>query len=51
MYEAGADYVLLPRVLTAQHLKDILPSILRGRNDQIKNKHMILLRGREEIIE
>lgn len=51
MYNAGADYVLLPRVLTAQHLKEILPSVQRGRNDQIKQKHITLLRGRQEILE
>jgi Kef-type K+ transport system membrane component KefB len=53
MYAAGADYVLLPRLLAAQHLLPILTTLLHGDTDtmaQIKADHLGQLRYRKEIV-
>jgi Kef-type K+ transport system membrane component KefB len=51
MYHEGADYVLLPRVVVADHLIDILDGMLKGNLETFLKKNEIeKLIGREEII-
>lgn len=51
MYHEGADYVLLPRVIVADHLIDILDGMLKGHLGELLKQHEIeKLQGREEII-
>lgn len=51
MYHEGADYVLLPRVVIADHLIDILEGMLTGNLETFLKKNEIeKLIGREEII-
>lgn len=51
MYHEGADYVLLPRVVVADHLIDILDGMLKGNLETFLKKNEIeKLTGREEII-
>ncbi len=51
MYHEGADYVLLPRVVVADHLIDILDGMLKGNLEIfLKNNEIEKLTGREEII-
>ena len=51
MYHEGADYVLLPRVVIADHLIDILEWMLTGNLETFLKKNEIeKLIGREEII-
>lgn len=53
MYAAGADYVLLPRMLAAQHVCDIAERLLREDGTamaQWKQEHVEHLRLREEIV-
>ncbi len=53
MYAEGADYVLMPRMIAAQHLLEITERILRGENmelAQLKQAHIEHLQVREEIV-
>ncbi len=51
MYNEGADYVFLPRVLAAQHLIPVLNNLLNEKDDeQSKNTELEKLKFREEII-
>ncbi len=51
MYEAGADYVYLPRVLAAQHLHDMIHFALSGGNmADVREKEIAQLRQRQETI-
>ena len=51
MYHEGADYVLLPRVIVADHLIDILDGMLKGNLcELLKTNEIEKLHGREEII-
>ena len=48
MYEAGADYVLLPRHLLAEHLREILRCIGDGTLDQKRQSEQEALSSRRE---
>lgn len=51
MYEAGADYVYLPRVLAAQHLHDMIHFALSGGNmADVREKEIAQLKQRQETI-
>jgi len=53
MYAEGADYVLMPRMIAAQHLLEITERILRGESmelAQLKQAHIEHLQVREEIV-
>jgi Kef-type K+ transport system membrane component KefB len=50
MYSEGADYVLLPRVISAKHLIEVLVVMLSGSVEEIKIAEMEKLKMREEII-
>ncbi len=53
MYAAGADYVLLPRVLAAQHVCEIAACLLQDDGAEMarrKQEHITHLRLREEIV-
>ena len=51
MYHEGADYVLLPRIIVADHLIDIFDGMLKGNlGELLKVSEIEKLKGREEII-
>lgn len=53
MYTEGADYVLMPRMVAAQHLLEMTERILHGATMQIeplKQAHIESLQVREEIV-
>lgn len=50
MYAEGADYVLLPRLVVADHLIPVLREILAGESKALKEKEIERLKSREEII-
>jgi hypothetical protein len=53
MYAEGADYVLIPRLLAAQHLLPIIELCLQGDAEgmaQLKQAHLDYLQAREEIV-
>jgi len=53
MYAEGADYVLMPRLIAAQHLLEITDRMLRGETmevAQLKQAHIEHLQVREEIV-
>ncbi|MBM3224809.1 MAG: hypothetical protein FJZ47_13525 [Candidatus Tectomicrobia bacterium] len=53
MYAEGADYVLLPRILAAQHLRHVIEVLLSDDADtiaQLKQAHCDALQGREEVV-
>jgi Kef-type K+ transport system membrane component KefB len=50
MYEAGADYVVLPRVETARAFLDILEAIERGDLDVLRERALADLSDREEVL-
>jgi len=53
MYAEGADYVLMPRLIAAQHLLEITERMLRGETmeiAQLKQAHIEHLQVREEIV-
>jgi voltage-gated potassium channel Kch len=53
MYAEGAAYVLMPRVLAAQHLLEMTEQVLRGETgeiEQLKQAHIEQLQVREEIV-
>jgi Kef-type K+ transport system membrane component KefB len=53
MYAEGADYVLLPRILAAQHLRQVVEVLLSDDTDaiaQLKHAHLNQLRAREEVV-
>jgi Kef-type K+ transport system membrane component KefB len=53
MYNEGADYVFLPRILAAEHLIPIIELFLRGdekRLEEIKREQMNQLQYGEEIV-
>jgi Kef-type K+ transport system membrane component KefB len=49
MYEAGADYVLLPHVLSAQHLADVITATTNGSLEGIRLKEEEALRQRDDL--
>jgi len=50
MYNEGADYVMLPRILTASHLIKIIQLSRAGELEQLKEEEIKILSGRQEII-
>ena len=53
MYAEGAAYVLMPRVLAAQHLLEMTAQVLHGETgeiEQLKQAHIEQLQVREEIV-
>ncbi|MCM2281345.1 MAG: cation:proton antiporter [Bdellovibrionaceae bacterium] len=50
MYEAGAAYVYMPRLLAAQHLADVLESIEAGNEARIRENGQRVLTQIKEII-
>lgn len=50
MYEAGADYVLLPRHLLAEHVREILRRIEDGTLDQAKQAELESMAARQEVV-
>jgi hypothetical protein len=50
MYEAGADYVVLPHQLTATHLIPLMQRFLRGEAGSLRKQEIRDLKSREEIL-
>ena len=50
MYEAGADYVVLPRIETAGAYLDVLEAIERGDLDTLRERALTDLADREEVL-
>jgi hypothetical protein len=53
MYAEGADYVLMPHLITAQHLLEITERMLRDETVeivQLKQAHIEHLQVRQEIV-
>jgi Trk K+ transport system NAD-binding subunit len=50
MYNAGADYVLLPRMLTAWHLLEVVQAVEDGTIDERKTQAMEKIKARQEIV-
>lgn len=50
MYAEGADYVLLPRAVAAEHLVPIIIEILAGGAKEIRTREIERLKSRNEII-
>jgi len=51
MYNEGADYVILPRVITAGHFLPVLESLVRGEGKELKSGEMAKLKNRgEEVV-
>lgn len=50
MYEAGADYVLLPRHLLAEHVRELLRCIGDGTLDQKRQAEQVALAARREVV-
>lgn len=50
LYADGADYVIVPRLLAAEHLIDVLQALQRGEGEQVKATALASLEGREEVV-
>ena len=50
MYEAGADYVILPRVETARAFVDVLEAAARGELDDFRARALADLADRKEVL-
>lgn len=53
MYAEGADYVIIPRILSAQKIMDILDLMLSERDNELSNlirKEIDMIENRDEII-
>lgn len=50
LYEAGADYVLMPNALSAQHLTSVVDTLLGGQHADLRTSAMAQLRLRREIL-
>ena len=50
MYDAGADYVILPRIETAQAIVDVLDAIQRGELDELRARSLANLADRSEVL-
>ncbi|MEE9252771.1 MAG: hypothetical protein V3U74_05405 [Thermodesulfobacteriota bacterium] len=51
MYGAGADYVLLPRISSANRLDEIIELALRGETEDLKAQDLADLEERREILD
>ncbi|MBI2486395.1 MAG: hypothetical protein HYW01_05455 [Deltaproteobacteria bacterium] len=51
MYKAGADYVLVPRILSANYLTEIIDMAISGRIDVLKLRELDALEKRREVLE
>lgn len=51
LYENGAHHVLLPRVLTAENLMDVLITFFNRDADEVLKDELEMLKGRNEILE
>jgi Kef-type K+ transport system membrane component KefB/voltage-gated potassium channel Kch len=49
LYDAGADYVLLPRVLGADRLMDILASAEAGSLEELRDREIAQLKERKQV--
>jgi voltage-gated potassium channel Kch len=49
LYDAGADYVLLPRVLGADRLMDILASAEAGSLEDLREREIAQLKERKQV--
>jgi Kef-type K+ transport system membrane component KefB len=50
MYEAGADYVVMPRVETAKAFIEVLDAIERGELDELRDQALANLADRKEVL-
>jgi Kef-type K+ transport system membrane component KefB len=50
MYEAGADYVLLPRHLVAEQIRDLIRRVEGGTLDEAKQAELTALATRQEVV-
>jgi 2-methylisocitrate lyase-like PEP mutase family enzyme len=50
MYEAGADYVVLPRFETARAFRDVLDALKRGDLDDWRARAVADLEDRREVL-
>jgi Kef-type K+ transport system membrane component KefB len=50
MYDEGADFVLLPRILTAEHIERIMEHSRHGELDHLRTAEIELLKRRDEVL-
>jgi len=50
MYEAGADYVLLPRHLVAEQIRDLIRRVEDGTLDEAKQAELAAMESRREVV-
>jgi Kef-type K+ transport system membrane component KefB/Trk K+ transport system NAD-binding subunit len=50
MYQEGADYVFLPRIVSANHLIPVVEGLLEGRMQDLKKLDVLALKQRHEIV-
>jgi Kef-type K+ transport system membrane component KefB/voltage-gated potassium channel Kch len=50
MYDAGADYVLLPRHLVAEQLRDLIRRVENGTLDEAKQAELAAMESRREVV-
>ncbi|HWP92044.1 MAG TPA: cation:proton antiporter [Thermodesulfobacteriota bacterium] len=51
MYKEGADYVLIPRILSANYLTEIIDIAISGRMDELKKRELEELENRREVLD
>lgn len=50
LYTAGADYVHVPRLLGAQHIRQVVEGILKGELEPLQAAARAQLEGRDEVV-